>query len=325
MSAFAIFAIVVTLCYVIYYAAIITLDMNAKPKDIHDDSVIIDNDGTDTSNVSDDDNNGITSEGIVIDNDDDTTTAIEWNEENEEANNIETPSTISFAEDSMSESSDAANDIIPNNHHEDESQDFPIYINKEEGDNDNEEEVDIDATTDEDSAYSDSYESEEQQNLSEDSEVSEEPENTELENSAEDTEDESSVNEIPESEDSTERDTPEDSTNEESSDLNSHQIIDDDEDIVYEDPVKQEEGSLFADPEPEYDITDEFGDEEVEPSEKVKRASSNLEPIDAESKNGLMSREYMASLQESELVAAVMGNLDSNVDNIVVEHKFDHC
>ena len=45
MSAFTIFFIVVTLLYVIYYAAIITIDMNAKPKSESDNSETMDTEG----------------------------------------------------------------------------------------------------------------------------------------------------------------------------------------------------------------------------------------------------------------------------------------
>ena len=59
MSAFTIFFIVVTLLYVIYYAAIITIDMNAKPKSESDNSETMDTEGmvpdSDGTEASEDD------------------------------------------------------------------------------------------------------------------------------------------------------------------------------------------------------------------------------------------------------------------------------
>jgi len=298
MSAFAIFAIIITICYVIYYAAIITIDMNAKPKDSHEDSEIIDNDGEDITENDESDECDETDTGT---DDDDTATAIEWKEENNENQDDELARLFSVYDKPEAVTSEETNqDITDDEHNEDHNEEPPYSdtsINdEEEYGNDDGNYGNDDTNTDLSMQEDDSAEG-----------ISEEVLANEVETTASD--------EDSDSQESSENGATVETTPEEAPSIIPHQIIDEDDDIVYEDPAKQEDMPLFADPEPEYDITDEYGDDDKEPSEKVKNTISSLEPIEAESKNGMMSKEYMESLQDSELINAIMGNLN----NIVTE------
>lgn len=348
MSAFTIFAIVVTICYVIYYAAIITIDMNAKPKDEVDNTETIDNGGDDSSTNLEDNNNfndtpsydGEGNNNNAVNEDLDT--SVEWKEEccnqnnpTPSANIVEEPSEAvdntnndnngnqpGTQERNVFESEEGSETTETQENEEQTPSSTTIYINKED-DTDKEKDAKTDANTESPDVETEkqnvetesdcdndiSHEEISEENISEEEPHSDENVSTEQDNPSVDEGDSAEKeDDLTETEKKSDTD-----TNAETNDIASHIIMDDDDDIVYEEPTKRDDTPMFEEPKPEYEVTEEYGANDVEPSETVQKANASLESIEAESKNGLMSKEYMSSLSVQDLASAVMGNLDNNI------------